>query len=262
MSEPSIEKLSKIVNSSGFPLQIGLQHQIEANEHLHGWKFLSKEHPWRNDETNNSGFIDLILEFNYQRLVIECKRVRDTQWIFLNPLKSQHHARVWRTVVKNSVIEQHDWWTAPVNPSSSESEFCVVPGQDNNSKPMLERTASELIDATETIAKEELILNQKGNAFLGVYYSAIVTTAALHVCKFNPQDISLENGEIVKPEFEVVPFIRFRKSLSTKLPLDDRITSLKEVVRAQDRTVFVVTASKIIDFLKDLDMDRKANPHA
>ena len=87
MADDAKEKLEKLVNSSGFPLQIALQHLIESKKSDHGWDVLSHEHPWANKEAGSEGFIDLILVNNSDRhiMVVECKRVRDTYWIFLVP---------------------------------------------------------------------------------------------------------------------------------------------------------------------------------
>ncbi len=85
------EKLPGFVNSSGFPLQLGIERLVEATRERHGWRALSREHPWRNEASGTGGFIDLILENHHrvQVMVTECKRVRDTVWIFLVPSKEE-----------------------------------------------------------------------------------------------------------------------------------------------------------------------------
>ena len=59
--DENTEKLKHVVNSSGFPLQIGIKHFVEKTSDGHGWKVLYKEHSWRNPNSDNSGFIDLVL---------------------------------------------------------------------------------------------------------------------------------------------------------------------------------------------------------
>ena len=81
------ERLSKVVNSSGFPFQIGVQYQIKETRGTHGWEIVSHEYPWNNPETDNEGFIDLIISKygGTQTMVIECKKVSGGEWIFLAP---------------------------------------------------------------------------------------------------------------------------------------------------------------------------------
>jgi len=95
------QKLRKFVNSSGFPLQIKIKHTIEISDDQK-WGVVAQEHPWENPISGESGFIDLILEYfpATQILVVECKRVRDSQWIFLVPSTNQKkysHAKSWTT---------------------------------------------------------------------------------------------------------------------------------------------------------------------
>ena len=51
------DKLKDFVNSSGFPLQIGLEHLVKITTSSHGWKVVYKEHSWKNKDTHNDGFI-------------------------------------------------------------------------------------------------------------------------------------------------------------------------------------------------------------
>jgi hypothetical protein len=50
-------------------------------------------------------------------------------------------------------------------------------------------------------------------------------------------------------EISTVPFIRFRKSLTTVFP-EGRFISLKWANKARERTVFVVNAAALPEFLK------------
>lgn len=253
-------KLRDIVNSSGFPLQIGIQRHIEKTHDIHGWKVLTRELPWHNLNTGTNGFVDLMLanQYDTQRIIIECKRVRNTSWIFLDPGQrntDRRHAMFWVTCVEDNNTHYFNWFDSALEPSSPESEFCVVHGQDPKSKPMLEQTAAELLDATEAIALEEYQLHKKDKMqFLSFYFSVIVTTAELQVCTFNPDDVCIEKGEMQKAEFRKVPFVRFRKSLSTRQTSHAGFKDFKEVIRAKERTVFVVNSASIIDFVQNLDI--------
>jgi len=255
------EKLKSFVNSSGFPLQIAIEHLVRSKTLSHGWKVLYKEHSWKNMDTHNSGFIDIVLadEYGTSAMVIECKRVQDTSWIFLLPSMKQanrRHAHVWVSRLDGQEARFFDWNDIAADPSSAECEFCIVPGQDQKSRPMLERIASELIEATEALAQEDYYLN-KEQGFIRMYVNVIVTTAELHLCSFSPGDISIDAGMIDKAQFTSVPFLRFRKSLSTKLvsELNLKEKTQASLVKAKENTVFVVNSSRFEEFLNSFGID-------
>src|SRR5262249_21416017 len=131
------KKLLDTVNRSGFPLQIGLEKYIRETEGRHGWKVVFREHSWRNGDA--SGFIDLVLENAYGTgtLVLECKRINDWSWTFLNPIDQIVRAKCWVSYQRNRGHVIHDWFDLEVLTSTPESEFCVVDGQDPKSRPML-----------------------------------------------------------------------------------------------------------------------------
>jgi hypothetical protein len=252
-------KLQDYVNSSGFPLQIGIQKQIEESRTDLGWKVMSGEVPWRNKETGNNGFIDLIVtdQSDVLKMIIECKRVRDTKWIFLNPSKKEaerNHARIFMTYILNKRRQYFDWRDIQMEPSSPESEFCIVPGQDPKSKPMLERSAAELLEAVEAIADVEYHIHEKNEMGCpALYLPSIVTTAELQVCTFDPADISVRTGEIQKTaSFRKVPFVRFRKTLSVGYQSHEGFKNIKDFARAKERTVFVINSESIIDFIQKI----------
>ena len=67
----------------------------------------------------------------------------------------KRHIKTWITRISQSKTTHFDWIDVTGEPSTVESEFCVVLGQDIKSKPMLERVAGELVEATEGFAYEE-----------------------------------------------------------------------------------------------------------
>ena len=74
-------------NDSGFPMQIAVARQVNETLFIHGWRVRYTEHSWSSlSQENQNGFIDLVLEDKHRSTlaVIECKRVRDTAWIFLH----------------------------------------------------------------------------------------------------------------------------------------------------------------------------------
>ncbi|MBW1796387.1 MAG: hypothetical protein JRJ38_18545 [Deltaproteobacteria bacterium] len=259
--DENTKKLKQAVNSSGFPLQIGIEHFVEKTSGSHGWKVLYTEHSWKNLNSNNSGFIDLVLtdEFGTSIMVVECKRVQNTNWIFLLPSERQkrrRHARAWVSRSNGDNVKYFDWADITPDPFSPESMFCIVPGQDKKSRPMLERIAAELIEATEALAYEDLHLFSNKPDFVRIYLNVIITTADLSLCSFDPNDISISNGKIEKAAFESVPYLRFRKSLSTKPVVELNLEELSSynLIRAKENTVFVVNSEHLNEFLNEIEI--------
>lgn len=257
-----IQKLTDTVNQSGFPLQIGLVSLVQRTTDQHGWKVLFVEHSWKNELDNDSGFIDIVLENKYGTsvMLVECKRVLDSSWIFLVPSqksKPRRQAKAWLTRYANDCFK-HMWWAdLSLDPDSLESEFCVVPGQDPKSKPMLERVAGEVVSATEAIAIEEKDYHAQRKDSLRMYFSVIVTTAKLQVCTFEPEKVSLANGKLADAVFKEVPYVRFRKQLTTRpatIPLNV-VDGFYNFVRAKEHTVFVVNAEALPNFLAAFEVD-------
>ena len=256
------EKLKGFVNSSGFPLQIAIEHLVRSKTLSHGWKVRYKEHSWNNRQTANAGFIDLVLadERGSSAMVVECKRVQDTSWIFLLPSMKKAKrkpAHVWASRLDGQEEPRFfDWNDITMEPSSAECEFCIVPGQDQKSRPMLERIASELIEATEALAWEDYYLNSEQD-IIRMYANVIVTTAELHLCAFSPGDVSIDTGMIDKADFMPVPSLRFRKSLSTKSvsELNLKEKSDASLVRAKENTVFIVNSGHFEEFLNSFGID-------
>lgn len=252
----------KRVNTSGFPLQTGLEFLLQKNPGRRQWRSLVSEHPWKHEESETDGFIDLVIEDIHQvgLMVIESKRVRNTEWIFLVPPgeESRTHTNAWVSWQKNTggpfIFDWHDIQTEPDSP---EAAFCVVAGQDPKSRPMLENVASKLIDATEALAAEESQSYQiHGKKFWSarIYFPTIITSAELKVCKFDPAKIDIDSGDLLDAEFETVPFVRFRKAFSIRASKLLTPGNIAHVSRASERTVFVVNSSSFEAFLNQCDM--------
>lgn len=247
------------INRSGFPLQIGLAHAIDSSQNEHGWRVLHQEHGWKNSHTGESGFIDLVVENQYRTVVlnIECKRPQEATWQFLLPAPNDRHRRhckFWATNGNNNGLTHFDWVDLTIEPTSYESGFCVIAGQDAKSRPMLERIASTVVKSTEALAQEEAELLEKQKVeHLRIYINVIVTTAKLEVCKFDPVQIDLETGTITEAEYEDVPYVRFRKQLTAhSKPLEalEWNEGLRSIINARENTVLVVQSTKIVQLLK------------
>jgi hypothetical protein len=254
-----------IANASGFPLQIRIANVASS---IAKWKVILEEHPWHSDETNSKGFLDLVIierDHQFESMVIECKRVRDTSWVFLVPKTDSNKcpdACLWDSKYIDSRWEGFGWKPWQAMPLSYESQFCAIPGQEHGRRNLLERTASDLIEAIEAFALQEKELQEKlssentrigftGFHFNRVYIPVIVTTAELVISHFEPGDISLKDGNLPSnASFEVVSSIRFRKSLTHKLPSSPQ-DSIENAHYMTERTVFIVNAEGFREFLED-----------
>lgn len=256
------DELIKIANDSGFPLQIALQNSVNASSSSHGWQVRHVEHAWYNGTDNQSGFIDLVLRdrHDFANLVLECKRVRNATWLFMNSSgdpKPRRHSKSWVTKYNGSQTTLCGWHEVPIDPATPEAQFCAVRGQSTNDKnTLLERIAGELISATEALAIEERDYRHESEDSLRFYFNVIVTTAALKVATFAPSDISLSEGMIANAEFADVPFVRVRKQFSMR----SATLSPQDWSRRDDpdyrreNTVFVVRADALLDFLRQFDI--------
>ncbi len=116
------------VNASGFPLQIGIGNLVDSTNQRHGWRTLYTEHSWNNIETEESGFIDLVLvnSDRTQYFTVECKRVKDASWIFLNEgaeVKFRRHSKAFIFQKDGTQTKQFRWHDITLEPSSPESQF-------------------------------------------------------------------------------------------------------------------------------------------
>lgn len=253
------QKSTEIINQSGFPLQLAILDLVKTA--CPNWEVIYTEHAWRNELDNSAGFIDLVLadKNHFSVLVLECKRVLDTSWLFLNDkpqIKKESQAKLWISyVMRQHKTKFFGWSDLRSEPRTYECGFCIVDGQDPKSKPMLERIASELVSATEALANEELpFLPQFG--ILRTYVSVIVTTANLKVCTLDPASISLTNGKAPNVVAEEVPFVRFRKQFTTRpgvIPQEDG-EWWKDLAHGKEHTVFVVNASSLELFLSEWEV--------
>lgn len=259
MSNDKLQKQSRsIANSSGFPLQIRIAEIVRSSSN---WRVILEEHPWSSAETQSENFIDIIIEGkydNFQVMVIECKRVRQAEWVFLIPHPSPRKsisARIWESAYINTVWRIYEWTDSPAEPESYESKFCSIQGQESGRKTLLERTAAELVDSIEALANQEKNFKRdpaifRELSFRRVYIPVIVTTAELKVAFFEPSSISLTDGSLPPDtHFETVSYVRFRKSLAGNI-VSKSYQSLEDVYEASERIVFVVNAEGFSDFLK------------
>lgn len=258
------DDLTKLVNQSGFPLQLKIDALIERGVDQIGWTVLYREHGWRHPN-GQSGFIDLVLEDRHGTsvLIVECKRVLEADWLFLESTPANpptRRTRLWAVNTSGHGRAFAGYFDASSLPVSQESMYCVVAGQDSKSRPMLERLASEVTAATEALAIEEHPTVTKRDYGLRMYASVIVTTAKLHLSKFDPHEVSMNTGEITAVSHAVVPWIRFRKQLSSELAVEPQNIDwdFSELALAKEKQVFVVNVESLPDFLQKWEVSSRS----
>lgn len=247
-------KLKELVNSSGFPFQIAVENEIQSISSQTQWSIIAREHPWRNTNDEAEGFIDLVIGYGAVRLVLECKRPRGGLWVFLISDKRQESVKRFRVYWAHCKPKRPDlfgWNDFDILPESQESEFCVIRGQGENTKPLLERLGRYILSSTEALATEELnLIRSSQSDYLRLLIPVIVTSAELKVCKLSPEEISVSDGTITDSEFKTAPWVRFRKSLAVSELGYSKLKELSEITEKKERSLFVINSSHLSDFLK------------
>jgi len=257
------DSLTDVINSSGFLFQLRLEEEIKKSRPVSPmgeWQQIAREHKWIDTLDGKEGFIDIVLESGgTTRLVIECKRVTDASWLFLVPSNEKESKRgqfLWTESKANTF----DWHDFNFNPSSLESAFCVVRGQGEKDTPLLERLSSLLLRSTESLANEELKITFNQERKIRFYLPVIVTNAKLYACRFNTSDINIDTGKLSESDFTEIPFIRFRKNLSSTIRSESPFTSnLNEINRQNERTVLIINAKELSTVLRSLDVPYQLN---
>jgi hypothetical protein len=261
--------LLKSVNDSGFPFQIGVTEIIKT---IPDWHVEFTEHSWENQDDNSSGFIDIVVrkqivkaignEENFAPrnlwLVIECKRITNHPYIFLESNENKgneiNQAKTFlsSTATPSTLLVGHP--DIRLLPTSYESNFCVVTSQDHK-KPLLEKVASELVSSTSAFASE--IIHPQGIRISpDIFVSIIVLNLPIILCRYSAPEISIKDGTLSNPEFETVPYLRFRKQferrLDTREKAYDYFRDWGELAKRKEHTVFVVSAENLPKFLNEL----------
>lgn len=270
----------KSVNRSGFPFQLRLEHEVTSSQATHRWRVEAREQPWTRGGEGGLGFIDLVLRHSdkYVSMVVECKRqkgddARQLTWTFLVPdeargdveLASAYFAAAGQMKTEEDGDElrweeMRAWEDIRLAPASTQSEFCVLVGEDPRRAPLLEAICAGLLESTEGLGDEEIRVaaaQDPVGRHRAYYVPVIVTNARLLTCRFRSADVSAVDGTL-DPEhcsFEDVPYVRFRKTLATSFP-EGSFSSLRATNSARERCVFVVNSGSFVSFLQSWSIDR------
>jgi len=265
----------KVANSSGFPLQIRVGQVANS---VRFWRVYGEEIPWRSALTGSEGYIDLVLNNSRHHvlsMIVECKRVIDTVWVFLIPdpkPDKESRARLWLSNFSNSNWVNFEWYDFHPEPESFESKYCAIPGQEKGRRNLIENVASELTDAVEAFAcqrrdfhehrklKNDKDFPNKGDPrfdnYFQIYVPVIVTTAQLQVAFFDPEAVSLCDGSLPdNAVFAEAPYVRFRKSLTTRATPTSNMILQTAANQEAERTIYVVNTEKLEDFLTQFSND-------
>jgi hypothetical protein len=249
------QELAKLVNRSGFLFQIAVEEHVRHNTDNHGWEVMAREYPWSTVDRARSGFIDFVAGRGTLRCVFECKRTQGGEWIFLvrdSDAETSLLRTLWSFIAKDDK-QGWGWDDLHFEPATLRSEFCFVRGASDDDKPMLERIATDLVKASESLAREELGLRRRFRGPTG-YLPVIVTNANLYACRVDPKEIDLASGNAPSSaKFEPVLSIRFRKSLgSDVVHAPDTYESVSEGSTKKERSAFVVHVSHLTEWLSKI----------
>jgi hypothetical protein len=252
------ERWRQILDGSGFPLQLAIEEAIAASRES-GWQVIAREHPWT-DYDGAEGFIDLIIKKTYRHsapftsatAVIECKRVQDTSWVFPIGMGSGYEQRrqiVTLCLPSRLQSSSPKWGASQLDPMTWQAEFGAIQGSGSENRRSLERWSGDLLRATEAFGKQLMEEAEIGPQLeiVPIVVPVIVTTATLVICRIADGGVSLETGKVERGEYQEVPWVRFRKPLSSNGPTDRGIRGLREET---ERTILVVNSRSLVEALE------------
>ena len=253
---------AKILNESGFPLQIAVQRAVAGSRAEHPFSVKYVEHSWHDPANGGGGFVDLVLAHRdgITKLIVECKRARDANWVFVNDRghdRTTLLSKCWVTHYDGHSLPTYGWRDLPVDPLTPEALYCATRGMGSYDKAtFMERICGELIHSTEGIAAEERDYRPAGKETVRCYFNVVVTTAKLSFATFADPELSLEDGTLASVTAQEVPYLRMRKQFSLRTPLltPDDYTSGVSVARRKENVVFIVSATHLIEFLKNFEV--------
>lgn len=248
------DQMQSLLDSSGFPFQSAVTERIRATENDHKyWVYLS-EHPWQDEISSESGFIDLVIEHGCVRIVIECKRAKGGTWLFTVPHESKPDIETARLPWQGSNPSPNNHGVAEffLSPPSYQSRECILRGQDDENRTLLERLGGKLLLSIDAIMEEAAQIAQPSDPEQYVYIPCVITTAELVVASVDPLQVSLEDGTVSNFVYETVDYIKFRKSLVTNLSAGANPAHLADSSLDKQRTLLIVNSKNLDRTLKQI----------
>ena len=130
------------------------------------------------------------------------------------------------------------------------------------SQDLLEKTAAELVRATEALARQEYAINDRvrqgvttlNKGLSRVYVPMIVTTAQMYICDADYQSVDMQTGEVPNSSATAAHVVRFRKSLGGGDHKGWAARSVEQFAEWSERSVVVVQAAAFLDLLRQWDL--------
>lgn len=271
------DRLLSHLNAAGFAFQLAVEETVRVTglDGEHAWAINSREHGWQDGE--NARFVDLVLTREPVHLVMELKRMRGAdadvgRMMFLVPDPPTGRRAEPRRHFRAAYLRNIDTPNGPealtslynfqLDPRSWESSFCVVPGGSENDKhPLLDRICAELARSADAILTQQLAIEHRrepssravimppGRPWMAI--PVVVTTARLHVVRFDPAAVALKDGMLPAGvgTWEEVPHVRYRKSFVAPEPL--RKDTVGELEKYAQRSIVIVTAEHLVEWLRN-----------
>jgi hypothetical protein len=258
------EQIQSLLDSSGFPFQSAVTEHISRTTNSHNYYVYLSEHPWYDEISSESGFIDLVIQHGCVRIVIECKRVKNGVWLFTVPNKSEptiETARLpWQGRNPSSI--KHGVAEFLLEPCSYQSRECILRGQDDDNRTLLERLGGKLLHSIDAMMKEDAQIDGVGDPETFVYIPCIITTAELVVASVDPNEVSIEDGTVTKFECKTVDFIKFRKSLVNNLSHGASPAHLADASQDKERSLLIMNSKNLDRTLKNVAINllRRKSP--
>jgi hypothetical protein len=260
------EHLRNIVNGSGYLLQIDVAHRVRNMKPNTGWDVVITEHPWQRGDAPK--FIDVILSCDEViRLVVECKRYKEGELVFLVPHDAGPAKRArcrWVDYVHEGRTEaEGDWFDFGSTADTVNAIFAIPPGgKEEGRRPILERIGAELVESCDALAAEELALAQKTQRSLRrIYVPAIVTNALLQIVWYKAANIDPATGMLTGDiRTHPVDYLWFRKTLTATPSKRARVEDLKTASADRERSILIIGAVHLEGSLRALNLAGDPRP--
>jgi hypothetical protein len=247
------EALVKIINDSGYPLQLALEHAVEGIGGRASIHHL-REFPWTNKRTGEAQYLDLLVQHGPIRFLISAKRRQETDWVFVeHDGRSRSTHRAFLFYADRGIEGPAGWRKMEVEPDSPMAIYCAMPGRRDDPSHIIDQAGQELVAATEAIADYEKQIEDAFSETRGArfYVPVLATTARLHTYAVPPDSLSLQTGTANPASVTgaPIPFIRMTKAF-TAPRYTGTARSLRELGTNEERTLFVVEAQHFVQFLE------------